>query len=648
MKKTLLLVAALTLQFAYMQAQQFETLPGATFMKNGTATNLPARQKAQPRHIALADNQVVMGPYDNDTYVTNLDYSSGVPNYTQGQVKWANLLPIEDLQAFEGGRIVKMRVAFAVAPGASTFFITPVTANGIGANLVEVTCNDAKAGWNEITLDTPCDIDLTGVEGYMMGCTYNQLNTNNGQYYNDECFPMSVVEEGSKQYPLYVYMNYNGRSAWYGLGSGNISVQAVVEGTFDGNAVTTGDYGQQIVPMGGTTTISLPVHNLGRNGISSIGYTVTTDGKTGDEQLLQLPKAFTQFNGYTTIDLPVSAAAQEGTEERVFTITKVNGQPNEAQAGTKASGLIASTSKSVTRRIAVEEYTGTACGWCPRGMVAMEQMRKAYPEQFIGIAVHQYNNSDPMYIEQYAVLSFSGAPQCTMDRIIYIDPSEAPSYINALLSIPAKAGVEVSGQWTGDNKVEATATVSSLIDGGRYGLEFVLVADSLKGSGTAWNQSNYYYQYTAAQGGAEVADFCKGGKYGRSSVSGLYFNDVAIASSYTGYENQIEPLVVAEEQPATVSYTLSLPTNTTLANAIKKEQVSVVALVIDHYDGIIVNSAKAPIGTELSAIKSVASAAGSQQPVARYSLDGRKLNAAQRGLNIVRLADGTVRKIVER
>lgn len=638
MKKTLLLMAAIVLSTMSASAQKILSLPNASIQKNAAAAPL-ARTAQVPRKITLADNQVVMGAYDNDTYVTNLDYSSGVPNYASGLVKWANLFPVEDLKPFEGNRIVKMRVAFAVAPGASTFFIAPVTADGIGSNVVELTCENAKAGWNELSLDVPYTIDLTGVEGYLMGCTYNQLRTKSGQYYTDACYPMSVVDEGSKQYPLYVYMN----SAWYSLGSGNISVQAIVEGTFPTNAAATSDFGQEVVLLTKTTTINLPLHNLGKAGISSIDYTTSFNGATGVEKHLDLSTPFTQFGGHTTVGVPLLASGKEQTQKCTLTITKVNGQPNEAQSGTTSNGLLATIANAVKRRVTVEEFTGTACGWCPRGMVAMEALRKTFGDKFVGIALHQYNNTDPMYISGYTDLDFAGAPQCTMDRKIYLDPSQASSYFDALYNIPAKAAIGVTARWIDDSNVEAVAHVLPLINGGSYGLEFVLVADSLRGTASAWNQSNYYYQYTTAQGGAEMADFCKGGKYGKSTVSGLYFNDVALASSM----DNVAPLLQVEDNtPVEVAYTLSLPTNEALASAIKKEQVSVVALVTDYFDGTIVNAYKLAVPSASSGIDGVSTRTGGQQFSDRYSLDGRRLSAPQKGLNIVRMADGTTRKVM--
>ena len=38
------------------------------------------------------------------------------------------------------------------------------------------------------------------------------------------------------------------------------------------------------------------------------------------------------------------------------------------------------------RKVVVEELTGTACGWCPRGLVGMKMLRDLYGDRFIGVA----------------------------------------------------------------------------------------------------------------------------------------------------------------------------------------------------------------------------------------------------------------------
>lgn len=67
-----------------------------------------------------------------------------------------------------------------------------------------------------------------------------------------------------------------------------------------------------------------------------------------------------------------------------------------------------------------EEATGTWCTWCPRGAVFMAKMKEDYPDDFIGIAVH---NQDPMTLTSYNtgltnLPGFSGFPSVVVRRQI--------------------------------------------------------------------------------------------------------------------------------------------------------------------------------------------------------------------------------------
>ncbi len=72
------------------------------------------------------------------------------------------------------------------------------------------------------------------------------------------------------------------------------------------------------------------------------------------------------------------------------------------------------------RKVVVEEGTGMWCGFCPKGIVAMEEMHKKYPETFIGIAVHY---DDVMEVQGYAApLAFPAYPSAFVNRIHVSNP----------------------------------------------------------------------------------------------------------------------------------------------------------------------------------------------------------------------------------
>jgi hypothetical protein len=216
-------------------------------------------------------------------------------------------------------------------------------------------------------------------------------------------------------------------------------------------------------------------------------------------------------------------------------------------------------------------------------------------------------------------------------------------YSRSILSCFSFA-LSFSRSWdSAEKKVTATATIENLVDGADYTIEYVLIADSLTGTGTAWTQSNYYYQYSATQLPTDLAIFGSGGKYGKSSVTGLIFNDVAIAVAKS--TQTTAPGKLAPETPTTNTYTLTMPTNSTLLKAIDKKKVLVAALLIDAKTGLIVNAAKYCMANDQTAIRTAEQTAATTTE-ARYSLDGRRIATAQKGLNIVRMNDGSVRKIM--
>ena len=212
------------------------------------------------------------------------------------------------------------------------------------------------------------------------------------------------------------------------------------------------------------------------------------------------------------------------------------------------------------------------------------------------------------------------------------------------MAIPGFANIQVAGMFDEEfTMVNATAQATPLLDG-TYSLELVLVADGLKGTGSAWNQANYYYQYTALEVPEDLAIFAKGGTYGKSSITGWTFNDVAIASSYANSTNKIAKQTLLSGELGEFAYTLSLPTKVNLKNALQKDQVYVVAILVDS-DGKIANAVKAKVKDfEPTAISDIHSANACE--AVRYTLDGRQITAPQHGVNIVRMSDGTVRKVM--
>lgn len=77
-----------------------------------------------------------------------------------------------------------------------------------------------------------------------------------------------------------------------------------------------------------------------------------------------------------------------------------------------------------------------------------------------------------------------------------------------------------------------------------------------------------------------------------------------------------------------------------------KSKLKVVAMLIDTETGKIVNAAERAVGTFGTGIGVVNPLEKNVKEVARYSVDGTKLNAPVKGINIVKMSDGTTRKVL--
>lgn len=515
-----------------------------------------------------------------------------------------------------------------------------------------VTASTSPAGWTTVELSTPWIVDMSQYEALLMGFEYTQGSSNSNSSY-----PLSMVNEGVLQ-NVYIYGNLGQGEGFYNLGSdyGNLSVQAIVEGTFSANRISASDFGNAYAQIGGSAKVELSLINAGTAGVNNFDYVVTTDGVAGAEQHYTLDKAVSQFGESFTATVNLPAASAEGHQNVSIAITKVNGVANEETTNNVSAGVLYTVSKLYTKRVLVEEFTGTGCGWCPRGLAGMKEMRDTYGDRFVGVGIHQYNSSDPMYISSsnYPNLGFSGAPSCMMDRSgKTIDPyygSNNNSILDDCVKSLAKVAagdVTLSAEWNTDSTaITATAAVEGYADNADYEVQFVLIGDSLRGNTSSWKQHNYYYQYSAADVGNDplIAQFCAGGAYGTSAFYWA-FDDVALASSYANNKNQAPAITgLASGDVGTTSYTLKLPTSSKLAPFIHKDKVAVVAILLDK-DGNYVNSNKLYLNPA-AGISNITNGAKANKVVARYNLSGQQVNGAQKGFVIEKYADGTTKKVL--
>ena len=426
-----------------------------------------------------------------------------------------------------------------------------------------------------------------------------------------------------------------------GQGLGKLAFQILVEGgNFPSNNATVEDFGQNLVVQGEEASIPITINNMGLNTIKTISYTISTEGgNTTEEKEVSLGSL--PLNGSKTVNIPFSSDAEYRKYKKTFTITQVDGNPNTA-SNNSSTGFLITLKEKHTATPVIEEFTGTWCQWCPRGTVGMEKVHETYGDQVVQIAIHSSNN-DPMEIDAYKTIVSAycdGFPSSMIDRMYASDPSfsELKRVLAVSLNRVAPAAIELSAAWESKDQKKVVFNTNTRFsyndDSGQYGIAFVLVEDGLKGTGSNWAQKNAY-------SGNGTGDMAWWGSQG-TSVSGLEYNHVAVAgwSVRNGVTGSVNSNIDANvEQKYT--YTGSISGNTLIQD---KTKLKAVALLIDKTNGRIVNAAQCAIDDYETGIQ-VPGAMGNGVD-ATYDLSGRKLSTSQKGINIIRMNDGTVKKVL--
>lgn len=259
------------------------------------------------------------------------------------------------------------------------------------------------------------------------------------------------------------------------------------------NGAVTNVLGIQNLLAGATMAPTIQVRNLGADAITSFDVTMTYNGDSQTETFSGLNLASLD---YTTVAFEGDITVAGGVEDMTVCISNVNGAGDDSNADDDCKVITVNPAlPAVGKMVIGEEGTGTWCGWCPRGTVAMEHMAEAFPETFQGIAVH---NGDPMTNDTYDAWmgsKISGYPSALVDRGAVIDPGNMEAgFFERIIVEPNSHVTVLSAAYNGDTKkidVEVEVEFVNSTSGASR-VFCALVEDSVTGTGSGYNQSNYY------------------------------------------------------------------------------------------------------------------------------------------------------------
>jgi len=286
---------------------------------------------------------------------------------------------------------------------------------------------------------------------------------------------------------------------------------------------------------------TVEVKNLGLTTISSFDLLLNYGSTELTESVSEVSLA--SFDAMVvTFTSPILLG--EGSSALTTTITNINGLSiADDDASDDAKTIDVSAVKPADGKMVIaEEGTGTWCGWCPRGTVAMDQMARDFDGFYQGIAIH---NGDPMAVPAYDQdLDVSGYPSALVDRGTEIDPGDIKvDFMERILVQPA-AFITNGASIDGDSLNVSLTVDFNLAASGNWKIACVLTEDNVSGVSSGYAQSNYYSGGDAGDligvDGTNWADLP-----GTVSASNMIYHHVARALSpsfdgYAGFPNSID------------------------------------------------------------------------------------------------------------
>lgn len=572
--KKIFLFALVTMMSLVANAQQLMVKKGMNIgLQNPAMMHAPAR-------AAAIEGTELWGYYLGN----NISDFGGLGTGAAGSFRVAIKVPGDGVLA--GAKIRGINVPALGAMTSSSAWVSTGLTNA--SRIATKTFTASTAKYYVVEFDEPVEIPATGLYA---GYTFT----------SSDAYPIATVGDDTPG-ALFLATSATGALQDYSAGGyGMSALQIFVEGmVLPDNGVTVSNVACEALAKGKTGTALVNVTSNGSNGANSIGYTLNVNGvETTGTASVSIPGGLNQ-NGQ--FEVSFTAPDEIGAFPASIAINTVNGQPNELSTEPVAF-TVNTVSRVVPRMTVIEEYTGTGCGYCPRGWVGMEAVKNNQSDKALVIAWHRYNSGDAMYQANYANIPFDGAPQCTVDRKTYPDPYYGEGEegimecVNKYNTATATVDIKVKANFEDDTnkKVVVTSDTEFLTNTKGYTIAYVLTADGLTGTTTAWKQSNYYSSYSTSQAGVlesmpDLAKFCRGGEYGKSSVQ-IIFNDAMIGSTYNSSKKTLVPAFQTGNAGdiETSEYTLTMPTKAALVNALDYQQIYVTALVIDN-NGQIANA----------------------------------------------------------
>lgn len=231
------------------------------------------------------------------------------------------------------------------------------------------------------------------------------------------------------------------------------------------------------------------------------------------------------------------------------------------------------------KRVLLEEFTGTWCGWCPDGALKIDEILDLYPETIV-LSYHN-GSKDNMTTEigdELAKTFYPFNPSAMVDRKVFDDQTTPIlqrslwlTMVEQQLNEFSPLALEINHDYENSTRklnLEVSLNFSDYPLGKEIRLNVLLVEDSISGGGPGWDQKNFY---------SNNPDYKDHPFYNEPDPIPGYTHRHVFRESFTGTWGESVAQTVYPGESISYTYSRILPVN------YDQEKVSVVAFV-NYYD----------------------------------------------------------------
>lgn len=650
-KRLLLLAVALCLGFgSHLSAQQVPAL-GAGAMTASQGLNIPEGSSLQKISRETRD---FTDKKQEPKWMTNLPMDSAMYSFTMYgfddpcTTSYSTLIARDIVEKFVGNKITTIKTILPKGGYNVSFWI--IDATGQETEPLWITYLEGSYMAN-VLVDIPCDYVIDKVRDIQVGYSIefpaglDYVNPTVVPCFRDNTF---LLQSNSSEYNanrVYNYANYHmvvkGYDYYFGL-----PFYCITEGDkgFSADGIVFEGVNHSKVLLGDKADLNAYFTNYGCNPIQKISF----EAKVGDKvNVIDLNQPV-PFLGSGSLKATIPSDEKAERIPLNLRVKSINGTELAEDISAEGSVTTIDPDKTVERMVVMEEYGGTWCGWCPRGMVGMEMLAEEYPGQFIPIGIHY---SDPMQHESFndVLMNYGGGfPGCSINRLKLTDPYYGDNIgtpfgvdelILPMLNTPTEATVNIESATLDAEKATLSVKASAQffidcdIKDAPYSMAYVITEDGVSGKGLPaaqrkeYLQVNYFNNMTQYNSDPNLKHLVTKPSYWETE-----FNHVArfIDKAY-GLSGSL-PGTFQSGDVLTHSYEISLPNN---INDYSK--CTLVALLLDNGSGEIINASsialasltgveQAPTSAATTEIVVEANGVTVNAPAATvyvYTLDGR-------------------------